>query len=308
MPRTESTQLLPAGTFPEPNITRRLTRTSEALFGQFIHGGPCMRFKMAAALTPGRILAILLLLIAPILANVEKTIFLGPEPVNARLSHSLLSTLTLHTLTPTNGAIRARLAAQFPSTTHPSGTATWLILDKLTPNQRYEVRVCWPATQPTAFTLDTFPLSAVQTTPELLASLHNSSSAAAAATTTSSLAAAAAAAAPSPGPPLASPTPKSDEASAVLLLRILAAADYFTTDAALMRTVPPVDVDIILDPFLFNILPRSLAGTACYVVAVAVGAYFLSRRIAAWIQGLIAASGAAEPEGSGRMEKRKKMQ
>lgn len=56
-----------------------------------------------------------------------------------------------------------------------------------------------------------------------------------------------------------------------------------------MRTVPPVDVHIILDPFLFNVLPRSLAGTACYIVAVAITAYFLARRIASGIQKLIAA-------------------
>lgn len=57
-----------------------------------------------------------------------------------------------------------------------------------------------------------------------------------------------------------------------------------------MRDVPPVDVDIILDPFLFNVLPRSIAGTACYIVGVAVAAYFLASQIAAWIQGLIAAA------------------
>jgi len=79
------------------------------------------------------------------------------------------------------------------------------------------------------------------------------------------------------------------------LLRILAAADYFTTDAALMRNVPRVDVDIILDPFLFNALPRSIAGTACYIVAVGVVSYFLARRIASWIRGVIA-SGSSDSE------------
>lgn len=75
----------------------------------------------------------------------------------------------------------------------------------------------------------------------------------------------------------------------MLLLRVLAAADYFTTDASLMSSVPPVAVDIILDPFRFNALPRSIAGTACYIVGVAMAAYFLAGRVVAWIQGLIAA-------------------
>ena len=97
-----------------------------------------------AAIT--HILTILFLLFTPILANVEKTIFLGPKTINTPFTHPTLSNLRLATLTPINGTLRTQLAAQFPTTTHPLGTATWLILDKLTPNQRYEVRVCWPAT------------------------------------------------------------------------------------------------------------------------------------------------------------------
>lgn len=76
------------------------------------------------------------------------------------------------------------------------------------------------------------------------------------------------------------------------MLRILAAADYYTTDASLMNSVPPVDADVILDPFLFNVLPRSLAGTVCYIVAVAVAAHLLSRRIVSGFHGLIASADA----------------
>jgi hypothetical protein len=83
--------------------------------------------------------------------------------------------------------------------------------------------------------------------------------------------------------------------SSMLLLQILAAADYFTTDTALMSSVPAVDVDIILDPFLFNVLPRSLAGTACYIVAVAAVAYLVARRVASWI-GELAVSGSSREE------------
>lgn len=90
-----------------------------------------------------------------------------------------------------------------------------------------------------------------------------------------------------PAPPPKSSNSNEREAS-ILFLRILAAADYFTTDAALMANVPPVDVDIILDPFLFNVLPRSIAGTACYIVAVAVVAYFVAGKVTSRFQRLIA--------------------
>ncbi|KAK4132953.1 hypothetical protein BT67DRAFT_443327 [Trichocladium antarcticum] len=223
-----------------------------------------------AAIT--RILSMLLVFFSPALANVEKTIFLGPEPISAPLTRPALADLRLSSLTPANGTLRTQLAAQFPTAAHPLGPATWLILDQLTPNQRYEVRVCWPATQPTAFQVDTFALSAVHASPDLLASLHSYAKTHHA------------------GAASAAPRSTDGEAS-ILLLRILAAADYFTADAALMRTVPPVDVDIILDPFLFNVLPRSLAGTVGYIVPVAVVAYLLAGKIASWIEGLIVASG-----------------
>jgi hypothetical protein len=92
------------------------------------------------------LLSILALVITPVLANTEKTIFLGPEPIPVARVHSTLSNLQLNTLTPSNGALRTKITAQFPTAEHPKGPATWLVLDKLTPNQRYEVRVCWPAT------------------------------------------------------------------------------------------------------------------------------------------------------------------
>jgi hypothetical protein len=56
-----------------------------------------------------------------------------------------------------------------------------------------------------------------------------------------------------------------------------AAADYFSTDQALMRNVPPVAVDLILDPFLFNVFPRSLVPTAGWIVLVAVLALVIGR-------------------------------
>jgi hypothetical protein len=52
----------------------------------------------------------------------------------------------------------------------------------------------------------------------------------------------------------------------------------------LMEHVPPVFVDIILDPYLFNVFPRSLAPTAAYIVLLAIGSWYLSKYISEWFQ------------------------
>ena len=66
----------------------------------------------------------------------------------------------------------------------------------------------------------------------------------------------------------------------MLFLRVRAAADFFTTNKDLMSRPPPVDVDLILDPYVFNIFPRSLGPTAAYIVALAFVAWIVSG--AAW--------------------------
>lgn len=65
----------------------------------------------------------------------------------------------------------------------------------------------------------------------------------------------------------------------LLFLRIIAAADYYTTNKTLMQHVPPVDVDIILDPFILNVLPRSLLPTGVYLIIIAIIAWYLSDHI-----------------------------
>jgi dUTPase len=67
----------------------------------------------------------------------------------------------------------------------------------------------------------------------------------------------------------------------VLFLRIYAAADYFSLDKALMENVPPVAADIILDPFLANVFPRSLLPTAGWIVVVASVGFIVAR----WVVG-----------------------
>lgn len=53
-----------------------------------------------------------------------------------------------------------------------------------------------------------------------------------------------------------------------MLLRVQSAADYFTHDAALMATVPPVRVDIVLDPYVGNILPNSLIFVIVFITSL----------------------------------------
>ncbi|KAH6621133.1 hypothetical protein B0J18DRAFT_217951 [Chaetomium sp. MPI-SDFR-AT-0129] len=216
----------------------------------------------------------LISLLTPALANTEKTIFLGPERVRVPLTHPTLTDLRLHTLTPANSTLRTQLPAQFLSDEKPRGTETWLILDDLTPGQRYEVRVCWAATQPTEFTLTTYPLPTVFDTPSLITSLNSYSLSRQPPNPPSS--------SPPPPPPSSSPpsTPKSTSTTpSLLLLHIHTTADFFTTDRHLMSNPPPVSVDIILDPFIFNLLPRSLVGTVGYVVMTAVVAVLVAGKV-----------------------------
>jgi hypothetical protein len=87
------------------------------------------------------------LLIRLVAANVEKTIFLGPEPVTIPTQKPTLSDLRLDTLTPDEAwSLRTYIPAQFATDSKPQGEAYWAILDSLVPGQRYEVRVCWAAT------------------------------------------------------------------------------------------------------------------------------------------------------------------
>jgi len=72
--------------------------------------------------------------------------------------------------------------------------------------------------------------------------------------------------------------------SSVLFLRVQAAADYYTMNQTLMQEVPPVYVDIILDPFIMNIVPRSLIPTAAYIIVLAIGSWFLAKSVNRWIQ------------------------
>ena len=92
------------------------------------------------------ILPILILWIAVVLGNVEKTIFLGPAAVPASQQRQQLDLLRLDVLQPSRSMLRRQLKSTFPTRSDPKGTASWFLLEGLTEGQRYEVRVCWLAT------------------------------------------------------------------------------------------------------------------------------------------------------------------
>ena len=73
------------------------------------------------------------------------------------------------------------------------------------------------------------------------------------------------------------PLPSSSESrESLLFLHVRAAADFFTTNKELMSNPPPVNLDIILDPYVFNVFPKSLGPTAAYILVLAVGAWLVS--------------------------------
>ncbi|KAH7392833.1 hypothetical protein BKA66DRAFT_411278 [Pyrenochaeta sp. MPI-SDFR-AT-0127] len=201
-------------------------------------------------------------------ANVEKTIFLAPQPVTLPNVRPSLDDLRLDTLSPLHTILPAQLPVQFAAESAPRGLESWYLLGGLHHGRRYEVRVCWPATQPTDFWLDTYSLAQVFDTPQLVSSLahyseHNQ-----------------------PRERQGQQDSKGQLSVApqsILFLRIQAAASYYSTNRTLMQFPPPVDVDIILDPFLLNIFPQSLIPFAIYASAVAVGAWFLSGYIYRWL-------------------------
>lgn len=178
--------------------------------------------------------------------------------------------LDLHTLSPSKLSLRLPVDAEFPFEEAPRGKGTWFYLDSLHPGQRYEVRICWLATQPTAFSLTTYTISEILDSPALLSSLT-----AGVAEDKRDMS--------SEDKEKHQLSPDHDTSSLFLLLE--SAADYFTHNEALMKTVPPVQADIILDPYLFNMLPKSLILTVGYLVIVAVAGWFASGYVWSVVKG-----------------------
>jgi GPI-Mannosyltransferase II co-activator len=200
-------------------------------------------------------------------ANVEKTIFLAPsrQPV----PDASIDNLFLVSLNPQHTTARTRLNATFPTNESPRGTDTWMLLEGLSPGSRYELRVCWLATQPTAFELFTHTMDETFETPSLLSSLtvfSNSRREGADKHLLRQL----------KERKFKSTLSAGTQYPSLLFLQISAAADYFTLNKTLMEHVPPVFVDVILDHYVLNVFPKSLVSTAGYIAVLAVGGWFLS--------------------------------
>ncbi|KAL5419486.1 hypothetical protein PMIN06_007787 [Paraphaeosphaeria minitans] len=206
--------------------------------------------------------------ILTVCANVEKTIFLGPSAILLPNARPDLDSLDVDTIESAEHPILAtQLSVKFPTESTPRGVDSWYLLRGLEEGRRYEVRICWPAFQPTDFWLDTFPLTHVFDTPELISSLTGYSDRART----------------SPPQKSGHTAGGSSTSQSVLFLRVQAAASYYSLNKTLMEHPPLVDVDIILDPFILNVLPRSLGPTALYVAVVAVAAWFISGYTYRWI-------------------------
>lgn len=196
------------------------------------------------------------------LANSEKTIFLAPPALALPDTHPPFPYLTL---TPHNPILRTALPRTPPTDDdHPTGRTTWFLLSSLHPGQRYELRVNWAAIQPTEFEIHTYTPEQVANDPALAASLADYLDA-----------------------QQQQPYDKSESANVTpasrLLLRIDAAADYYTTDARVMAEPQDVLVDLVLDPYVGNVVPRSLGPTIAYIAVLTVGGWFLSQGVWSWL-------------------------
>jgi hypothetical protein len=70
-----------------------------------------------------------------------------------------------------------------------------------------------------------------------------------------------------------------DGKESILFLHVRAAADFFSSNKTLMQAPPAVDVDLILDPYVLNVFPKSLGSTAVYILVLATGAWPISRLV-----------------------------
>ena len=91
----------------------------------------------------------LLLCVLVVSANLEKLVFIAPKPATHESARYVdaLRFLDWERLTPTNSTLRRTFISKVLGTEEQvSALEAWILLDGLTPNQRYEVRICWSAT------------------------------------------------------------------------------------------------------------------------------------------------------------------
>ncbi|MCJ1407822.1 hypothetical protein MMC19_001893 [Ptychographa xylographoides] len=220
-------------------------------------------------------------------ANVEKVIFLGPEPVPEPQLSFNGPQLRLETLSPQKTSLQQTLLARFPATTDPRTLSeTWILLDNLRKDQRYE--------QPTAFELSIHDPAILFETATLNNSFYAYSNKQAIPkdslpdlSDTHDIAS------------LKAPSPRSS-----LFLHVSASADYFSTNTTLMRNGLMVDVEIILDPFLLDLFPKSLVPTAVYLLALALVSWVLSSFIWQWLSFIAQQSTISTDQGTIELQKK----
>ncbi|KAF2722123.1 hypothetical protein K431DRAFT_319954 [Polychaeton citri CBS 116435] len=196
-------------------------------------------------------------------ANTEKAIFVAPQALATPDTGPSLADLHLDVLSPSQPALRTLLPVVFPNEDSPQGVQHWYLLLGLSPGQRHELKLCWAAIQPTAFWLDTFDLIHVFDTPDLIQSLAAYADSRQGDSIT---------------PPLDTGSIQASPLVSALFVRVKAAADFYTSNKTLMQQPPPVLVDLILDPYLLNIFPRSLVPTAAYITFLAAASVYISGR------------------------------
>ncbi|KAF2156097.1 hypothetical protein K461DRAFT_291050 [Myriangium duriaei CBS 260.36] len=211
----------------------------------------------------------LLVFIATVVANTEKIIFSAPDAIELPQYGPSLAQLRIDTLSPASPQLRLFSPVIFANTSHPKGLSSWYILQNLNAGGRYEVRVCWPATQPTTWDLEVYTLSEAFDTPALIQDLARFANEHAHL---------------QDSPDYAEQDAFIQSPQSLLFLRTWAAADYFTLKKEMMRSPPVVHIDLILDPYLLNAVPRSLLATAGYILCVALVGWTVSSRVWTWLE------------------------
>ncbi|EEH17255.2 hypothetical protein PABG_07342 [Paracoccidioides brasiliensis Pb03] len=217
----------------------------------------------------------LLLLPSVVLANVEKVIFTALKPSPLLLHQSLFDDLEIERLSPHRPSVRTYLSAAFPSKEAPLGFESWFYLDSLKPGQRYEVRICYLAT------LNHLRhISYSNPPPNTSARKHDSDRHEYDKSKSQFF---------TLPPKLGRSARRSGTRSSTssLFLQVHAAAEYFTLDKGLMEDVPLVHVDVILDPYVLNVFPKSLLPTAAYILILAVAGCAISWLVWAGVEGAV---------------------
>ncbi|KAF3931796.1 hypothetical protein ABW19_dt0208044 [Dactylella cylindrospora] len=197
---------------------------------------------------------LLLLFVSIVTANTEKTIFVAPDAAPVRFSNKVNTIGELSDKPESEKLLlRIKLPRAFPTANAPRGIDSWVFLGNLKPGARYEARICWAATTPSDFWLETHP--------HLEGPKFESTS----------------------------DSKSSDEsllpAQPHLYLKISAIASYYTTNTTLMENPEPVLVDVILDEFLQGALPRSLVYVTVFIIVMINFSWHLGIFVVKWIEG-----------------------